>query len=397
MDIKTFDYLAIAQDVATNPNWRAALDDLVHTLREGFIFDNLAIFLAQGGRVTPDVVFARAVGRGLAAEADAAWGEEIANKVFLDGELVLKHPLAKPASRNRLEQPYLLGVPLRTPEQVIGAVVFVRFGGPPYEEEHIRVARFVAAQVGLLLERRALIDIIGRLDAAQRQLQFQEDFIATISHELRTPLGFIKGYSTTLLRTDTQWDAATQREFLTIIDEEADHLSELIESVLESARLESGTLPMNFQPVRLGALVRDIASRYQARYKDLEVKLEASASPQAEADAVRLSQVIDNLFNNALKYAPGAPISIHVTKEGEQAQICFSDAGPGIPPQSLPFVFDRFYRVPGEGTLKRSGTGLGLYICKKIIEAHHGTISVESRLGAGTTFYIDLPIYRPAK
>ena len=84
-------------------------------------------------------------------------------------------------------------------------------------------------------------------------------------------------------------------------------------------------------------------------------------------------------------------------REGEQVQICFSDAGPGIPPQSLPYLFDRFYRVPGENTLKRSGTGLGLYICKKIVEAHRGQISVESQLGAGTTFFINLPAYQPAK
>jgi len=165
--------------------------------------------------------------------------------------------------------------------------------------------------------------------------------------------------------------------------------------VLESARLQSGTLRMNFQPVRLDALLRDTLSRYQTRNKDLQAELIASRAPLVEADAVRLSQVIDNLFSNALKYAPGARLTLTVVPKGDQLHIRFSDTGPGIPPESLPFLFDRFYRVPGENSLKRSGTGLGLYICKQIIEAHRGTISAESRPGQGTTFCITLPTNQP--
>jgi two-component system sensor histidine kinase KdpD len=222
-------------------------------------------------------------------------------------------------------------------------------------------------------------------------MQLQEDFVSTISHELRTPLGFIKGYSTSLLREDTTWDAETQREFLMIIDEEADRLSLLIENVLESARLQSRTLQLRFQPLRLDAVIRDVIARLRVRRRDLEVSTEMDNNiPSIYGDGVRLAQVIENLFTNAIKYAPGAPISVSLDHIGENVLITFQDRGPGIERDSLPLIFDRFYRARNEKTI--TGTGLGLYICKQIIEAHRGKIWADSRPGQGTTFFIELPI-----
>jgi signal transduction histidine kinase len=221
-------------------------------------------------------------------------------------------------------------------------------------------------------------------------MQLQEDFVSTISHELRTPLGFIKGYSTSLLRQDTSWDAETQKEFLTIIDEEADRLSLLIENVLESARLQSKTLPLRFQPLRLDAVLRDVIMRLRTRNKNLDISMELKTAPPIHGDGVRLSQVFENLFTNAIKYAPGAPIIVVLNQVGETMVISFMDRGPGIPAESLPFIFDRFYRVRSERTV--TGTGLGLYICKQIIHAHRGKIWAESTPGQGTTFFIELPI-----
>ena len=104
---------------------------------------------------------------------------------------------------------------------------------------------------------------------------------------------------------------------------------------------------------------------------------------------MRLSQVFENLFSNAIKYAPNSGISISMTSNGDKVRIAFADGGEGIPEDYLPFIFERFYRVPGERTV--TGTGLGLYICKQIIMAHHGKIWVESVLDEGTTFFIELP------
>jgi signal transduction histidine kinase len=203
-------------------------------------------------------------------------------------------------------------------------------------------------------------------------------------------LGFIKGYSTSLLREDTVWDIATQREFLTIIDEEADRLTRLIEDMLESARLQSKTLHFKFSPVRIDALVRDVATRINVHHPGLKVTFDFQPLPPIRGDGTRLSQVFENLFSNAIKYAPNSELIIGMQSAADKIIITFADRGEGIPEDYLPFVFERFYRVPGERTV--TGTGLGLYICKQIIMAHHGNIWVESTLGKGATFVIELPV-----
>jgi len=393
-ETKIDDYLEIAEVITVNADWKKALDVLLPTLRSFFLFDNLALYLKEKEQINLiDIVYARAVGRGKSAEADVDWGQEIAAEVLDKGEMVVKIPDSTTPRAERTSFPYFLGLPLRTSQGLIGALLFVRFGGPSYTREQIRSARFLAAQFASMFERRTLYGEVAALQDARRQINLQEDFIATISHELRTPLGFIKGYTTTLLRPEASWDDETRNEFLTIIDEETDHLASLIDHMLESARLQSQTLMMKFQPTRLDLLLRDAMVRSQARYKDLKVNTNVEKIPHILADGVRLSQVFQNLFTNAAKYAPGSPVDIRVRQEGETIKIEFSDQGPGIPPEHLPYIFDKFYRVPGYGT---SGSGLGLFICGEIIKAHHGAISAQSETGKGTTFIIELPARKTA-
>jgi signal transduction histidine kinase len=148
---------------------------------------------------------------------------------------------------------------------------------------------------------------------------------------------------------------------------------------------------MDFQPVRLDSVLRDVVMRFQTRHKEMEIDLDIdpAASVSIEADTVRLTQVFDNLFENAIKYAPGSPISISLKSNQHKQFVTFADRGPGIPSEHLPFLFERFYRVPGHPN--KRGTGLGLFICKQIILAHHGQISVKTAPGKGTTFLIELP------
>jgi two-component system sensor histidine kinase KdpD len=310
--------------------------------------------------------------------------------VIAQGDLLLLDPRPDIPADDRLHQAYLIGLPLRAYSALRGAVIFVRFGGPVYTGDHIKVARIAASLLALLFERAAWRDASKELRELKRQMQLQEDFVSTISHELRTPLGFIKGYSTSLLRQDTHWDVETQREFLNIIDEEADRLSLLIENVLESARLQSKTLPLRFQPLRLDAVIRDVVMRIRSRYKELDIDMELSAAPSIQADGVRIAQVFENLFTNAIKYAPGAPITVKLKQSGESVLVTITDHGPGITAEALPLIFERFYRVRSEKTV--TGSGLGLYICRQIIQAHRGKIWAESTPGEGTAFYIELPI-----
>lgn len=389
LDPKTLAYLqTVVQAASMNSDWKVALDKLLVALRAEFVFDNAAIYFVDQATLNLEIAHARAVGRGKAAEADAAWGESLANQVLTEERVIMQNPLED--ASDRISQVYLLGLPLYNGSKVFGVMVFVRFGGPVYEDAHVSLAVVVGSLVAALLFRKLHEMTQEQLSALQQKVQLQDDFVATISHELRTPLGFIKGYSTTLLRPDTTWDEETKQEFLTIIDEEADRLAELIDNILESAKLQSRSVQLSVQPLRLDALIRDVVVRVCTRHKNLEVELSLEPVPPIQGDNVRITQVFDNLFSNAVKYASGSKIKVMVKENEDSLLITFSDQGPGIPKAYVPYIFERFYRVPGERTSK--GSGLGLYICNQIIMAHHGKIWVESELKRGTTFFIQLPI-----
>ena len=391
MDSHTLSYLQeLTQLAARSDDSRNNIEKFIVALRKEFVFDNVAVYLQDQSTQMLEIAYARAVGRSKNAEADAAWGEDFAGQVLKKGQLLLRDPKPDISPDDRLHQAYLLGLPIRQGDLVRGAIVFVRFGGPVYEDQHIAIASLAGVMLSMLFERAAWAELQEELQDLKRQMQLQEDFVSTISHELRTPLGFIKGYSTSLLRQDTSWDEETQKEFLTIIDEETDRLSLLIENVLESARLQSKTLQLRFQPLRLDGVLRDVILRIRARHRDLDVNANLDSVPPIVGDSVRLAQVFENLFTNAIKYAPGSPIDILLNQMGNRIVVSFIDHGPGIPKDSLPLIFERFYRVRGEKTV--TGTGLGLYICKQIIQAHRGKIWAESTPGHGTTFLIELPI-----
>ena len=387
---------AISRVVARMEDINTALDEIVQLARPVFIFDNLALYLQENE--DPRLPrYARAIGRGRFLEADMAWGETIALEAVESGEKVIRKESVGNVEEDRNALRYYLGLPLTLGDRTMGALIFVRFGGPPYMPDQIHLAEFISDHVAQLLGHRELVGKIAELEAKRRLDDLQDDFIATVSHELLTPLGFIKGYATTLLRQDTTWDEETRREFLTIIDEEADRLRELIDNLMDSSRLQAGTLRINFQPLRLETLLRDIALRVGARNENMVIHLNLGVTGlQIQGDPTRLAQVFENLLTNAAKDAPDSPVTISVDTDGDRARIAVKDQGPGIPADHLPHLFKRFYRVPQKNSTSR-GTGLGLYICRQIITAHNGEITVDSTIGKGTTFYIYLPIDRSTK
>ncbi|MBL7164652.1 MAG: hypothetical protein ISS57_18850 [Anaerolineales bacterium] len=370
-----------------------ALREIFHLARPAFIFDNIVLYEMQEDQ-TLIPTYARSVGRGRSIEADMEWGETIAREVIQTSEMVLRGETLEDEPDNdsdeRLNLRDFLGLPLQTAAEISKALVFIRFGGPPFLPGQINFAQLVAEHVEKLLERQQLVERVAALEAERRLDRLQEQFVATVSHELRSPLGFIKGYATTLLRDDTEWDLQTRREFLTIIDEESDRLTEIIDNILDSSRLQSGTLPMDFQEVRLAKVLGDFVKRMIAGDFELDIQMDFEGpSNTINADPARLVQVLDNLLNNAAKYAPGSVVTLSLDWEAERAHIMVRDTGPGIPEEHLEDIFKRFYRLP-EHRDNASGTGLGLYICHQIIRAHGGNIFAESALGEGTAVHITL-------
>lgn len=383
---------AIARIVAETYDTEAGLDAVFRLSRTIFIFDVVSLFLQNEDTGELEPAYALALGRGRSREADLVWGEPAASEAYRSGQTIIRQEDAGPSVKGRERRRDYLGLPMMVHGRCVGGLVFGRFGGPSYPPEHIRLAEFVAWHVGQLLENRRMARRIATLEAQRELARMQDEFISTISHELRTPLGFIKGYVTTLMREDANWDSESRIEFLEIVDEEADRLRELIDNLLDSSRLETGLLGMTLEPMKMSTLIRDSVSRTESAFPEMELESEVEDGlPTVTGDPTRIAQVLDNLLSNANKYAPGSPVVIRSSATDDAVRIEVEDSGPGIPPEHVPHLFERFYRVPEQSSSVR-GTGLGLYICRKIVEAHSGEIGVDSSEGSGTRIFFTLPM-----
>lgn len=388
--------ITISQIVTEAEEWKPALDKIVKLVRKVFIFDNLVLYLYNETDENMDGVYARAVGRGKTSGAETSWGESIASQVQKSRRTIVEEA-PQDVQGDRLQQPCTLAVPLVLNNQFLGALIYIRFGGPSFTAENIQLGEYIAWHISLLIQRQKILETNQILETRNRMLQFQEDFVSTISHDLRTPLGFIKGYTTTLLRNDTQWDPQTQHEFLQVIDNEADQLQRLIDNLLDSARLQSGQMQMFYQPVLLDHLLADIMDRTRLHFPEIDLTFENSTPLRpVPADPNRLTQVFENILVNAAKYAPGKPIIIKVEQDDNQVVVQIQDHGPGISQVDLPHIFERFYRS-ADLQSNVHGAGLGLYICQQIVKAHQGEIVVKSQQGTGTVFSIILPCQQPGQ
>ena len=231
------------------------------------------------------------------------------------------------------------------------------------------------------------------VEALQKIDQFRKEVIATVSHELRTPLASIKGYISTLLQTDVTWEPQLQREFLSIANQEADRLNILVGDLLTVSQLEAGVLRLERQRTNLADALNHTEAQLSPLVSAHSLHVDVSRNlPKVLVDMDRVMQVISNLVSNAAKFSElGTRISISATRLGEEVVVRVKDEGRGIPHDRLDRVFQPFYRVEGSPTASGSGFGLGLSICRRLIEAHNGKIWVESEPGEGSTFSFSLP------
>lgn len=222
--------------------------------------------------------------------------------------------------------------------------------------------------------------------------ELKSTFISVISHELKTPVALIKGYTGTLRRDDVSWDDEIVQDSLEVIEEEADHLTSLIENLLDASRLQAGGLSLNLADLDFEKFAERLAERFRTQTGKHAIAVDFPQDfPVVLADEGRLGQVLSNLISNAIKYSPeGGEIRISGKTRADQVIICVQDEGPGIAPGDIPHVFDRFYRAE-EASRTTKGAGLGLYLTRAIIEAHNGRIWVEPRPGDGARICFSLP------
>ncbi len=249
--------------------------------------------------------------------------------------------------------------------------------------------------------------VLRDISASYQSEKQRAEFISTASHEMRTPVAAIEGYLQLALNEKVSKIDPKAREFLTKALDSTHHLGKLFQDLLMSAKAEDGRITSHPVVIELGSYIEQLAEsfKFSAEKRGLltdfilgQSQGETSAGQHTirplyyvQADPDRLREVITNLFDNAVKYTPSGKISVGLTGNAQVVQLFVRDTGPGIPATDLPHLFQKFYRVDNSATRTIGGTGLGLFICKQIITLYQGRIWVESEVGKGSTFYINLP------
>lgn len=257
----------------------------------------------------------------------------------------------------------------------------------------------------------AAVAVISNVTKERAEEKQRADFISTASHEMRTPVAAIEGYLALALNEKVSTIDLRARGFLEKAHTSTEHLGKLFQDLLTSAKAEDGRLTSHPSVIELGEYLEQLTGdlRLVAEKKGLAMEFTATNSSTinathdsggdhvvrplyyVSADPDRLREVITNLFDNAVKYTPEGKITIGMTGNDQVAQCYVRDTGPGIPAEDLPHLFQKFYRVDNSTTRTIGGTGLGLFICRKIIELYNGRIWAESEIGRGSCFYINLP------
>src|SRR6266700_5982869 len=249
----------------------------------------------------------------------------------------------------------------------------------------------VGDEAGRLIGRGLLLRDVTH----ERELdEFKTTLLAAVGHEVRTPLAAIKGYASTLLQEDVSWPPADQRHFLQTISGEADRLARLVSNLLDLSRQEAGLLQLNRVPVSVQELVAKIIKRLSHPRIKITAQIPEDL-PLINMDSARIEVVLQNLVANALVYGGEGEVRVTVERRDDGIIVSVSDNGPGIAPDELPHVFERFYRARHGRRQHSGGTGLGLTICKAFVEAHGGVIWAESSV-QGTTISFLLPLVSPA-
>lgn len=254
-------------------------------------------------------------------------------------------------------------------------------------------------------EPEIAVGVFRDISKEKAQEAQRSDFISTASHEMRTPIAAIEGYLSLAMNEKITKIDENARNYMVKALDSTHHLGQLFQDLLTSSKADDGRLQSNPVVIEVGEIAQEVteASRFKASEKRLSLNFVVSSDKEisggkiirplyyAFVDPTRMTEVLQNLIDNSVKYTPEGSIQVRLTGDASTVQIQVQDTGGGIPAEDIPHLFQKFYRVDSSATRTVGGTGLGLYICRKIIELYNGRIWVESQLGKGSTFFINLP------
>lgn len=283
----------------------------------------------------------------------------------------------------------ILAAPITAGEKRLGVLAVFAPRAPIFAEEDLLLVQLLADQGAVILESRALIDEAARVRALEEATRLKDDFLSAAAHDLKTPLTTLIVMAQLLERRAVRRpEAPPELAAIQRIVGEALRLRGIVMELLDAARI--GQLLGRREPTDLTEVAREVSVRHSSERH--RVVLEADGPIVGNYDRLRLTQLLDNLVENAVKYSPaGGEIRLCLQAEGAKARMRVTDRGIGIPAADLPHLFERFYRAANVNDRNFAGMGLGLYICRGIVEEHGGQITVSSTIGAGSTFEITLP------
>jgi two-component system sensor histidine kinase KdpD len=310
------------------------------------------------------------------------------------GRIVGRNPITPASSFGGAD---VLYVPIATADRIAGVLeVMGRPGTGAFRADDQQTLTTFVDQAALALERARLSQEAAQASALVQSDELKSALLAAVSHDLRTPLASIKASATSLLDDSVEWDEETRRDFLQAIDEETDRLTLMVSNLLDLSRIEGGALRPRKDWYDIDELIVDVRTRLASRTRShpLTITVEPDL-PLLRFDYVQIAQVLVNLIENAVKHtADGIPIAVAAHQVPGAIEISVHDDGLGIPREHQLRLFDKFYRV--HASTAAPGAGIGLAISKGLVEAHGGSIWVESAPGSGTTFRFTLPLPPPA-
>src|SRR3990170_2437102 len=326
------------------------------------------------------------------------WGE--ATGFLDDGASVT--PIA-PSSAAPIgdEEDHRLVVPISVQDVNLGELVFdSREDGLPWTDEDSALAEAVSLQLAVALQDARSNQLTQNALAEMREAdRLKTQFLANMSHELRTPLNSIIGFSRVILKGIDGPINETQAQDLTAIYNSGQHLLGLINDILDLSRIEAGKMELAFTEVDLGEIIRSVMSTAAGLVKDKPIELSLDVPPTLpliQADNIRIRQVLLNLISNATKFTERGKVGVvaRVVRADGKREVVVSvfDTGPGISPEDQEKLFEPFSQVDASATRKTGGSGLGLSICRHLVELHEGRIWVESKVGEGSTFSFAIPV-----
>ena len=388
----------ILQTVGESLGWQLgvlwATDHQAEAVRCIDVWHSPAIQAADFADVCRNMTFAK--GKGLPgriwASGESAWITDISEDS--------NFPHAPIAIKEQIHSAF--GFPILIGNEVVGVIEFLSKQTRLPDYELLDLIASVGGQIGQFQERARAEEKLAQLLVRERTARadsekanrLKDEFLATLSHELRTPLNAVIGWSRMLKSNRLDEDSASHA--LDVIERNAWAQKQIIEDILDVSRVITGKLQLRLGPVNLVSLVNAALDAVRPAFeaKDIEVETKFEDGLRiVPGDADRLQQVVWNLLSNASKFTPsGGKVEIRVVENGAYAQIQVSDTGPGIAPEFLPHVFERFRQADGSTTRTHGGLGLGLAIVRHLVELHGGLIEVENGEGSGATFSVKLPL-----